>query len=255
MSKDYWDFGAAVYPDRARTSAYLTPLARLYSPGRTVADLGCGRGEMLAVLKEIGHAPIGVDTSARSERWAREAGIPFQRQDVLEFLAAPGVAYDALFSYGLLEHLEPAAFSRLFTVMGERCRPGTEVLFGSHDPNSLQAHLAPLYGDPSHVRLYSAQTVEAELRANGFRVRETGAIPQPEQLVPSSLDPERDVERAALITRTLKDRWLRGSQRQALEHAKFVCDRLVVIESILRDVARVLNRPMDYYVFAVKETS
>lgn len=254
-TKDYWQFGEAVYPARERTAAYLAPLARLFSPGRTVADLGCGRGEMLGLLKAQGHQPIGVDTSGQSESWAAEAGIPFHRLDVFAFLQEPPSRFDGLFSYGLLEHFEPAALSRLFTLIGRACPVGAEVLMATHDPRSIQAHLSPLYGDPSHVRLYSRETVEAELRSNGFRVKETGNVPQAEQLVPSAVDPENNHKMAALMGEALKNRALNIPERQALEYARFACVRLGIVESILGEVARVLNRPMDYYVLAVKEAA
>ena len=41
--------------------------------------------------------------------------------------------------------------------------------------------------------------------------------------------------------------------KESLTWARYVCGRLEVVESILQHIAVLLNRPMDYYVLAVKE--
>ena len=184
---DFWDRANAVYPSTESTSGYLKPLARLFSPGRRVADLGCGRGEMLALLRDAGHTAIGVDLSRRSQDWAAESGFDFHRVDVLDFLAKPPVAFNALFSYGLLEHLDVEDFRRLFRLAGENSPSGTEVVFATHDPSSLQSHLSPLYRDVTHSRLYALESVASELEANGFHVKKSGSIEQTESLVPAGV--------------------------------------------------------------------
>ncbi len=251
---DFWDRAEAVYPSTESTRGYLKPLAGLFSPGRRVADLGCGRGEMLALLRDAGHTAIGVDLSRRSQDWAAGAGFDFHRMDVLDFLSAPPVAFDALFSYGLLEHLTVEEFRRLFRLAGENSRSGTEVVFATHDPSSLQSHLSPLYQDVSHTRLYGLESVASELEANGFRVSASGSIEQKESLVPASaLTVEENRKAVDVLSQAIGSFRLKTSVKEALTWARYACARLEVVESILTDIARLLNRPMDYYVLAVKD--
>ena len=251
---DFWDRANAVYPSTENTSGYLKPLARLFSPGRRVADLGCGRGEMLALLRDAGHTAIGVDLSRRSQDWAAESGFDFHRVDVLDFLAKPPVAFNALFSYGLLEHLDVEDFRRLFRLAGENSPSGTEVVFATHDPSSLQSHLSPLYQDVTHSRLYALESVASELEANGFHVKKSGSIEQTESLVPASaLSAEENRKAVDVLSQALGSVDPNSPLKESLTWARYACGRLEVVESILSDIASLLIRPMDYYVLAVKD--
>lgn len=260
---DFWNYASRVYPSQAERVEYLRPLVRLFSPNRTVVDLACGRGEFLDVLREAGHTAVGVDTSSQSREWVTQTGFPFYQRDVFDFLSEPSIPYDALFSYGFLEHLDPAAFRRLFELMGDRCRAGTEVVLATHDPASLQAHIGPLYNELTHDRLYSSEVVVFALEENGFEVKERGSLHQKAQLVPSSaLTPDEDVkflERLAHCQGVLRQILDEGSHTQLddliadLERQiQFIGGRIHVIELVLQRIAEILDHPLDYYVLAVK---
>jgi hypothetical protein len=167
---------------------------------------------------------------------------------------APPVAFEALFSYGLLEHLDAGDFRRLFRLAGENSPPGTEILFATHDPKSLEAHLFPLYNDVSHFRLYGPEAVVSELKSNGFRVKKTATLEPSESLVPAAaLTPQENRKAYEALGRALEKMDSSSPLKESLTWARYVCGRLEVVESILSDIASLLNRPMDYYVLAVKD--
>jgi cyclopropane fatty-acyl-phospholipid synthase-like methyltransferase len=248
--RDFWEYGNAVYPSQDIVARYLAPLARLFSPGRTVADLACGRGEFLRVLAGLGHKPVGVDTSEHSRQLCSSAGFPFYEMDIVNFLQADPVPYDALFSYGLLEHLLPADFGRLFAAMGKNCPKGTEVVFATHNPKSIQAHLFPLYMDLTHQRLYSEEVLTSAFKAHGFDVTKVAPLAQKENLVYTLVSRENLQELANLKP------GLFNSLRVSLARLLFVgqaIERIKSVESTLQGMANLLNYPMDYFVFAVKK--
>ena len=61
---------------------------RLAAAGGPVADLGCGRGELLELLRERGVEAVGVDASAEMVAIAREKGLEAEHGDMFAFLAA-----------------------------------------------------------------------------------------------------------------------------------------------------------------------
>ena len=247
---DFWDYGERVYPPQAKVEEYLEPLARLYSPGRVVADLGCGRGEFLSVLRRIGHEALGVDISPRSCEMVSAQGFAFYAMDIFDFLEKPPATYNALFSYGLIEHLDAPSVARLFRTLGKRCTPGTEVVFATHNPKSIQALTLALFSELSHQRLYGQELIEFLFDANGFEVKQSGDLLQPQKLVSDqalATEPNEEFIRS-LDRRRAEPR----SGPVLIEDIKFLAGRVQVIELVLDQIVSLLNTPLDYYVMARK---
>ncbi|HYK90481.1 MAG TPA: class I SAM-dependent methyltransferase [Acidobacteriota bacterium] len=248
---DFWDYGERIYPPQAVVGEYLEPLARLYSAGRVVADLGCGRGEFLSVLRRNGHEALGVDISARSREMVSAQGFAFYFMDIFDFLENPPATYNALFSYGLIEHLDAPSVARLFRTLGKRCAPDTEAIFATHNPKSVQALTLALFSELSHQRLYSQELIEFLFEANDFEVRQSGALLQPQRLISDqALATEPNEE----FIRSLN---LRGVERRSgplqLDDLKYLAGRVQVIELVLDQIVSLLNTPLDYYVMARKK--
>src|SRR5262249_32033773 len=73
---------------RERTPAYLPWLQTLPPPATTapVLDLGCGRGESLALLRDNGIPARGIDSSARMVALCRERGLEAAEGDLFTTL-------------------------------------------------------------------------------------------------------------------------------------------------------------------------
>ncbi len=255
--QDYWNYTDKVYPSHNKVRDYLEPLIEYFTPGRTVVDLACGRGEVLEALKQHGHNPIGVDTSQKSQKRVEEAGFSFYHMDVLNFLEESTADYNGLFCYGFLEHLPPAKINELFEIMGRRCPDGTEVVFATHNPKSIQAHLGPLYMDETHQRLYSKEIVMHLLETNGFKVKKSGAIEQKKTLLTASaLEPQKAVEYRQRLERRKKNLGpFKYCFLPLFRLTMFILERIIAIEKLLEEVVQLLNKPLDYYVFAVKRST
>jgi SAM-dependent methyltransferase len=70
-------------------------------------DAGCGRGGMLIYLFRRGYPMRGCDLSQRNLDLikAYEPDVPLDREDILDFSYADA-RFDAMFSYGVMEHFE-----------------------------------------------------------------------------------------------------------------------------------------------------
>jgi SAM-dependent methyltransferase len=76
----------------------------LPGPGTRILDVGCGRGELAAMLLLAGHAVTAIDLDAEAVAAARARGVDAHVADFLEFSGGP---FDALlFSYSL-HHIHP----------------------------------------------------------------------------------------------------------------------------------------------------
>ena len=247
---EFWDYGEEIYPSQSVIEGYLGQLVHLFSPGRTVADLGCGRGEFLDVMRENGHHAIGVDLSSHSRDIVTRKGFPFYQVDIIEFIETSPWTYDGLFSYGLLEHLDANTISKLFRVMGQHCRSGTEAVFATHNPSSIQALTRPLFSELTHERLYSPELLEFLFESNGFEIRKVGSLVQQQKLVS---DQALTVDENKRFIADLNKMRENGKSVNGQRQIEYLAGRVNVIELVLTEIVQLLNVPMDYFVFATKK--
>ena len=134
-----------------------------------VLDLGCGRGEFLALLAESGTDAIGVESNSELVLQARAQGLNVEAADLFDFLEArePGSA-GGIFSAHVIEHMAPAQLARLVNLAWRVLRPGGVLLFETPNPACLAIFATYFYLDPTHVRPVPAELVTYLLEEAGF---------------------------------------------------------------------------------------
>lgn len=159
------------------------------SPGDVVVDLGCGAGEFVVVLSDVGATAIGVDVAGEALRRARER-VP-QADLRLWEPGAPLPVEDAsanvVWAGEVIEHVADVApwLSEVRRVL----RPGGTLLLTTphHGPGTLlrlalsrRAFAAHFEARSDHVRFFSPATLRELLVDLGFEVEEmrsAGGVP------------------------------------------------------------------------------
>lgn len=96
-----------------------------------ILDLGCGPGRDLMAFKSLGHAPVGLDGSARFAEMARQhSGCEVWHQDFLS-LQLPEGRFDGIFANASLFHVPGEALPRVLRELHAALKPGG-VLFSSN---------------------------------------------------------------------------------------------------------------------------
>lgn len=153
---------------RERISHYL-PYLQAIPQGAPVLDLGCGRGESLALLKDNGIPGRGVDSSARMVQLCRERGLEAQVGDLFEILA--GVEEGSLggvVSFHVIEHLPPGALDRLVRLAYRALRPGGVLILETPNPLSVVVAARNFWLDPTHVRPVHPESLRLMYELAGF---------------------------------------------------------------------------------------
>ena len=89
---------------RERVAEYLP----IFAGSSDVLDIGCGRGEFLALLREHGVTARGIDINRAMVEVCREKGLDAEEADALEHLRAlPDGSLGGLFAAQVIEHLDP----------------------------------------------------------------------------------------------------------------------------------------------------
>lgn len=150
-----------------RLDAYLDDL----KANPPVLDLGCGRGELLLMLREAGVEATGIEGDAALAAAAVRRGLRVVEGDAIAALRRVDAgAFGSVTAIHLLEHLQPTQLAVLVAEVRRILRPGGLFLAECPNPHALRVGGALFWQDPTHVRPLLPETLELYLRSAGFQV-------------------------------------------------------------------------------------
>jgi SAM-dependent methyltransferase len=153
---------------RDRIAAYLPYLESL-PDGAPVLDLGCGRGEALALLRDHGIAGRGVDASARMVELCRERGVEAEVGDLFAMLAGvPEASLGGVVSFHVVEHLPLGALERLVGLAWRALRAGGVLILETPNPLSVVMAARNFWRDPTHQRPVHPDSLKLMYDLAGF---------------------------------------------------------------------------------------
>jgi SAM-dependent methyltransferase len=119
----------------------------------TALDLGCGRGEWLEILREVGIEGRGVDLDRDMVATCESLGLPASHGDALAALrAAPDASLDLVTAFHLVEHLPFDLIESLAAEALRALRPGGLLVMETPNPENLEVGASRFYLDPTHLR-------------------------------------------------------------------------------------------------------
>ena len=166
---------------------------------RRVLDVGCGRGEFLALLNEHGIPATGVEINQACANLAREDGLEVQSADALTFLEAqPDATFGAIVAFQVVEHLPPPVLRRFLDLVRAKLAPAGVCVLETLNPGSFSAYRW-YFMDPTHQAFLAPETLRLLCECAGLEHTQTRMIhpiPENERLVPAGEGAEREnVER------------------------------------------------------------
>jgi O-antigen chain-terminating methyltransferase len=186
---------------RERIAAYLPYCENVPGP---VLDLGCGRGEALALLRDHGVAGRGVDASERMVQLCRDRGLEAEAGDLFAVLAGvPEGSLGGVVSFHVIEHLPPGALDRLVRLAYRALLPGGVLILETPNPLSVVVAARNFWLDPTHVRPVHPESLKLMYELAGFDPVERldlRPFPAAERL------PEIDLSQVPADQRPLADR-------------------------------------------------
>lgn len=165
-----------------RVSEYLP----FFRGARDVLDIGCGRGEFLALLREEGITARGIDINGSMVEVCRQQGLVATEADALAYLRAqPDASLGGLFAAQVVEHLEPRYLTSLIDAAFDKLRPGSTIVLETINPACWFAFFESYVRDITHVRPLHPDTLSYLLVATGFQkvnVRYRAPYPEHDKL-------------------------------------------------------------------------
>ncbi|HEY7003487.1 MAG TPA: class I SAM-dependent methyltransferase [Gaiellaceae bacterium] len=168
-----------------------------------VLDVGCGRGEFLALLREAGIEARGIDLDEDMVAFCRGEGLEVEQGDALTYLESlEEASLGGIFAAQVVEHLRPGPLTALLNLAASRVRPGGALVLETINPLSLFA-LRNYFADLTHAQPLVPDTLSLLAKQAGFDGVEIRFLNEPEEgqrLEPVELppDPSFDPARRAL---------------------------------------------------------
>ena len=150
-------------------AARLTAYVEIFSGASDVLDIGCGRGEFLALLKARGVRARGIDVNDSMVEVCVQQGLEASKADALAYLRAqPPGSLGGLLAAQVVEHLDPAYLTSLLDAAYAALRPGAPIVLETINPACWFAFFESYVRDITHVRPLHPDTLQFLLQASGF---------------------------------------------------------------------------------------
>jgi len=154
-----------------------------------VLDIGCGRGEFVALLREAGIEARGIDADADMVAYAHGDGLAVEQADAVEYLAAlADGSLGGIFSAQVVEHLPAPTLVRMLELAASKLGPGGLFVAETINPLSPIA-LRNYFADLTHAQPLVPETMELLVRQSGFVETELRFLNEPGERLTEPDDP------------------------------------------------------------------
>lgn len=134
-----------------------------------VLDLGCGRGESLALLRDRGVPARGIDSSEEMVGECRKQDLEVEQGDLFEVLEhLPEGRLGGVISFHVIEHLPAESIDRLVRLAWRALRPAGVLVLETPNPLSLVVAARNFWLDPTHRRPIHPETLKLTYELAGF---------------------------------------------------------------------------------------
>jgi O-antigen chain-terminating methyltransferase len=154
-----------------------------------VLDVGCGRGELLGLLRDSGIEARGIDADADMVAYARGEGLEVEQADLVEHLdGLPNGSLGGIFMGQVVEHLPADVLVRALELAAEKLRRGGILVAETINPLSPLA-LRNYFADLTHAQPLVPETLELLAKQAGFGATEIRFLNEPAERLSEPDDP------------------------------------------------------------------
>jgi SAM-dependent methyltransferase len=162
---------------RERQSVYVDD----FRGAAPVLDIGCGRGELLGLLREAGIEARGIDPDSDMVAFARGEGLDVEQDDAVSYLTRlEDGSLGGIFMGQVVEHLPAPILVTALELCAQKLRPGGVLVAETINPLSPLA-LRNYFADLTHAQPLVPETLELLAKQCGFREVETRFLNPPER--------------------------------------------------------------------------
>jgi len=159
---------------------FIEPLKNFYHDDLTALDLGCGRGEWIELLRDIGFSATGVDINQQMIDDCVALKLPVIREDAVGYLKSlPDNSQHVVSAFHLIEHLP---FESIVSLTEEALRvlkPAGIMILETPNSENIVVGTSSFYMDPTHIRPLPSELVAYLVGHLGFSRHLTVRLQEP----------------------------------------------------------------------------
>jgi O-antigen chain-terminating methyltransferase len=159
-------FRGSIEDIKKRQSIFL----EYFKSCQNVLDIGCGRGELLSLLKDNGIGAKGIDMNEDMVLYCQKLGLDVQKAEAVSYLqSSDDKSLDGVFSGQVVEHLKPLELINLVKLSYDKMKYGTYFIAETINPLCLSVFAKSFYMDMTHVKPVHPVTIKFLMESAGFR--------------------------------------------------------------------------------------
>jgi 2-polyprenyl-3-methyl-5-hydroxy-6-metoxy-1,4-benzoquinol methylase len=154
-----------------RMSCHLPRIVQTFDvcSHRPVLDIGCGRGELLELLKEKDVLARGVDANPTQVQLCRDLGLDVFCEDAFDYLQEqPEGSFSVVTAMHIVEHLPLPVLMRFLKEIKRVLCPQGLVVLETPNPSNVLVGSCNFYLDPTHLNPLPPQLMQFLLEEFGF---------------------------------------------------------------------------------------
>jgi SAM-dependent methyltransferase/uncharacterized protein YoxC len=165
----YPAFEAAFRGSEADVATRLSTYLPVFAGAQNVLDVGCGRGEFLALLKKEAISAKGIDLNLEMVEICRARGLDVAHGDVLTYLRRLGDdSLGGLFAAQVVEHLPPDYLLAFLNEANRVLGPGAPLVLETVNVACWYAFFQSYVRDITHAKPLHPDTLKHLVIASGF---------------------------------------------------------------------------------------
>ena len=139
-----------------------------------ILDVGCGRGELLEVLRDAGLRAKGIDQNRIQVQRCQSLSLDVVEAEALNYLrSVPNESLSAVIALHFAEHLKFETLVKFIDETARTLKPGGLMILETPNPENLLVGSCNFYLDPTHKHPIPIPTMELLVEARGFTRQQT----------------------------------------------------------------------------------